>query len=205
VDEQYQRLRVEAQACEGSGVGDVIPLLQFGEMISAADSSQRCVVDSRRDVAIREPGESVAIPRAVEVRDFFGLWVELHFAALQCGAVETHAAADVVSDQVRVECSAGDERGADGAVLSGVQIRKADGGAHVGQSGGTTELRNCVSFDPVLLRGENADITGNFRTHTISDPTLPGGNGTPGDERKLRFREWDATRGPAANHRFAQA
>ena len=158
VDEHNQLLLAQAKLLELAGVENFLNSLEFGEVVSASERSESFVELRGLEFLFGENFADFVGPDVLEVERDLSPAVELHVPADQVGLEQRHTAADIPTDEVRIDEAFGYERRTDRAAFARVQIREADSQAHTLQLGGCIQLAESLAFNPALGRSEKAHI-----------------------------------------------
>lgn len=160
VHQQEQVATVETEGFHRGFVVELIELLQLGEVIAAADGTQRMLVATGRQAEACDALAPVIVQRTIEVAEALFQLVQVQFGGGDIGAPQRHAAADVVAHQRRIQAAGGEERRADRVAATGVQVRHAGDPLHARQPGGGFKLLDRFTFDPGVVRSDQRDAVG---------------------------------------------
>ena len=159
VDEHNQLLLAQAKLLELASVEDILDNLEFGEVIAAPKSSESFIEVGGLEFFFGENLADFVGPDVLEVEGDLSPAVELHVPPDQVGLEQRHTAADIPTDEVRIDQAFGYERRTDRAAFAGVQIRETDSQAHTFQLGSCIQLAESLAFNPALGRSEQARNT----------------------------------------------
>jgi hypothetical protein len=158
VDQNNQLLLSQAKLLELSGIAAFLYALELGEVVSTSERSESFVVFGRFEFLFRENLHDLLSPDVLQVERDLSPAVELHVAPNQIRLEKRHTAADISTDEARIDQAFGHERRTDRAAFGRVQIREAYSQAHTLQLGGCIQLAQSLAFDPALGRREKAHI-----------------------------------------------
>ncbi len=151
-------LFAQAQSPEGCCLQDGLDLLQFSEVIAAADGPQ-CFVDLRGfKLRCGEDLANVAFPRMLQIEAKVSPEGELEVALHEVRFEQGHAATDVAADEVGINDPLGDKGGPHRTALARVQVRETNRQAHAFESCRCVELAERFAFDPAIGRGKEAHV-----------------------------------------------
>ena len=105
---------------------------------------------------VRQDAVRVATPRPVERVHSLGQLVETQLARSDIEREQPHAAADVGTDQLRVNAIS-QYGAADRTIFAGMEIRHGRDRLDAGPSGDLLELKRGITLDPGFGRGEDVD------------------------------------------------
>src|ERR1051325_8500724 len=156
VDQHNELLLAQANLLELASVQDFLNRLEFGEVVSASERSKRVVEVGGLEFLLRKDVSDLIGPDVLEVEGDLSPAVELCVTADQVGLEQGHSAADIATDQVRVDYTFCHQGSTDRRALPGMQIRNPDGVPPAVELRGGIELAKRLAFDPTLSRGEKA-------------------------------------------------
>ena len=113
VNQHDQLLLAQAKLLELASVEDFLNRLEFGEVVATSERSERLVELRGLEFLFGEDLADLVSPDVLEVERDLGPAVELHVAADQVGLEQRHAAADIPTDEVRIDEAFGYERRTD--------------------------------------------------------------------------------------------
>ena len=158
MDQHNQLLFAQPKELECPGIKHLIDHLQLRKVVATTKRSQGLVEFSGFKFRRSENFLHLALPGMFQVEAQVGPAVELDVALDQVGLEQSHTAADVAADEVRVDEPLGYEGRTHRAAFARVQIRKTDCQAHPIKVCRSVELAKRLAFDPALGRGEKAHI-----------------------------------------------
>jgi hypothetical protein len=154
VDEHNQLLLAQTKPLELASVEDFLDSLEFGEVVSTSERSESFIEIRGLELLFGENLADFLSPDVLKVERDLSPAVELHVPTDKIGLEQCHTAADIPTDEVRIDEAFGYERCTDRAAFAGVQIRETDSQAHTFQLGGCIQLAEGLAFNPALGRSE---------------------------------------------------
>jgi hypothetical protein len=130
---------VEAGARSHLRLDDRVDRLQLAEVITAADRAERGIERRGRKPRLGEGRGNVPCPGPIERDEALGRLVDAQLAHGQIELEQTHAAADIRADDLRVN-AIGQNAAADRPPFAGMQVRHGSNGLDAGQCGDGRQL-----------------------------------------------------------------
>jgi len=121
-----QLLLAQAEELECPCIKHIINHLQLRKMVATTKGSQSLVEFRGFKFRCSQNFLHVALPRMFKIEVQIGPAVELHITLDKVSLEQSHTAADVAADEVRVDEPLGDEGRPNRAALARMQIRKTD-------------------------------------------------------------------------------
>ena len=159
VHEKNEMILAQTEAFEFGGTGDFLHRLKLSEVITTTKGAKGSIERGRFLSRQLQTFTHIAVPWHFEIELDVVPTVELHLLAEQICFPKPHAAANVVTDQVRIDDVFGHERRAYRRAFARVQIGKPDRLAHTFQFRNGIQLANRFAFDPALRRSDEPDDT----------------------------------------------
>ena len=135
---------------------DLFDRLQLAEMVAPADRAERRIERRGRKTGFCHRSCDVALPRHIECAQAIGRLVDAKLAHGKVELEQTHAAADVGADELRMN-SIRQNAATDRAVFSGMQVGHAGNCFDAGKRGDILQLFGGVALDPGPGRVEGVD------------------------------------------------
>src|ERR1035438_3655218 len=156
VDQHNQLLLAQTEELECPCIKHFINHLQLRKVVATTKRSQGLVEFRGFKVRRSKNFSHLALPRMFQVEAQIDPAVELDVTLDEVGLEQSHTAADVATDEVRIDEGLGYEARPHRAAFAPVQIRKTDCQAHPIKVRRSVELAKRLALDPALVRGEKA-------------------------------------------------
>src|ERR1019366_2737011 len=174
VDQHNQLLLAQAEALECPRIKHLIDHLQLRKVVTATKRSQGLVEFSGFKFRRSENFLHLALSRIFQVKAQTGPLVELDVTLDEVSLEQSHTAADVAADEVRVDEPLGYKGRTNRAAFARMQVRKTDCQAHPIEYRRSVELAKRLAFDPAVARGEEAHIASCQCVHVCFLPVKAG-------------------------------
>src|SRR5262249_21947785 len=148
VDQHNQLLPAQTKLVELASVHHFFNRLEFGEVVSGSKRSKPLVKRAGLKALFAEYFTNPVSPNVLEIERDLCPAVELHVPACQASLEQSHTAANVSADEVRINESFRYKRGAHRAALSRMQIRKTGNQAHPFKFCRSVKLTQRLPFNP---------------------------------------------------------
>src|SRR5215472_782595 len=119
---------------------DVLDRLEFAKVVAAADAAERSIEGARLQAGVCECALNIAFPGLAERVQTLGQLVESQLARADVEFEQTHAAADVGADQLRMN-PVREDSAAHWAIFARMKVRHGRDGPDPRQCGDLLELK----------------------------------------------------------------
>src|SRR4051812_38320093 len=108
---------------------DFFDRLNFGEMISASDGSERTIEARGTQPCFRQPGSDLTLPWVLKVEAQRRPAIEFSLASREISFPEPNAASDIAPREIGMDHLFCDHGNPDWITATGMEIRESDDGA----------------------------------------------------------------------------